>query len=122
MNYSVSYSNNGDVASAATWPNPWALGDYLYDPYAYPSVLCGTILIPHLLQGIPTAVSYTPDVNAADDAAFSLCPTTAITTNRPLEYICRRTIQKENTESIHDDGVLYTWQSDDCITVRFSSP
>ena len=33
-----------------------------------------------------------------------------------LGYICRRTIQ-ENTESIHDDGVLYTWQSDDYITL-----
>jgi hypothetical protein len=33
-----------------------------------------------------------------------------------LGYIFRRTLQKEITESIHDDGFLYMWESDDCIT------
>ena len=75
MNYFVSYSNNDDVASTATWPNPWAHGDYLYDPY--PSVLCGTHPDPASTPGYsPTAGSCTPAFNAADDAAFSLAPTT----------------------------------------------
>ena len=74
MNYSVPYSNNGDIASTATWPNPWAQGDYLYDPY--PSVLCGTHPDPASTPGYSPTGSYTPNVNAADDAAFSLAPTT----------------------------------------------
>ena len=71
MNNSVSLSNDDEVASA-TWPDPLgAMGDYPYYSYipvpqdAYPGVSAPS-----------TAGSYIPDFDAADDAAFSLAPTT----------------------------------------------
>ena len=72
MNYYGSYSNKDDVASA-TWPDHWAMGDYLYPNISVPQ---STYPDP-VLGGYPsTAGSYIPNFNAADDAAFSLAPTT----------------------------------------------
>ena len=72
MNNSDSYSNKDDVASA-TWSNPlWALGDYPYlsvPQNTHPGLVSA--------PGYPsTAASYVPNINATDDAAFSLGPTT----------------------------------------------
>jgi hypothetical protein len=74
MNSSEAYSSNSkkDGVASATWPDPLsAMGHYPY--YSYPSVPQGT----HLDLGYPSiAGSYIPGSNAADDAAFSLAPTT----------------------------------------------
>jgi len=71
MNNSDSYSNKDDVASA-TWPDPLsAMGDYPNYPYlSVPQSTHPDLLYPS------TTWPYAPDFNAADDAAFSLAPTT----------------------------------------------
>ena len=73
MNYPVSYSNMDNAqTSSMTLPDPWAIGDdYLYPNFPVPQ---GTY--PDTISGYPTAGAYVPDLSAADDAAFSLAPTT----------------------------------------------
>ena len=74
MNYSESsYSNNDDIAST-TGPNPWAMGNYLYSPYLL--VPQSTYPDPVFAPGYPSPTgSYVPNFNAANDAAYSLAPT-----------------------------------------------
>jgi hypothetical protein len=74
MNYSGSYSNTDDFASA-TWPNPWAMGDYAHYPNL--SVPQSTYPDPVSAPGYPSTAgpNHVPDFNAADDAALSLAPT-----------------------------------------------
>ena len=84
MNYSVSYSNM-DEAASMTLPDPWAMGDYLYDPSLL--VPQNTYPDPVSAPGYPpTAGLYVPDFNP-DDAAFSLAPTTEMGAfaNLPLQ-------------------------------------
>ena len=63
-----------DGIATTTCPNPWAMGDYLYEPYL--SVPQSTYPDPVPAPGYPSpAGSFVPEFNAADDAAFSLAPT-----------------------------------------------
>ena len=74
MSYSMSYSGNGAVSSAATWPNPWTVEEYPHNQYlSVPqSTYPGHVSAP----GYPfPAGTYIPDFNAAANAACSHTPT-----------------------------------------------
>jgi len=85
MNYSGSYSNMDDTAFM-TLPDPWAVGD---DYLSYPSLSVPQSTYPDTVSGpgYPTDGQYVPDLSAADDAAFSLPPTTEMGAfaNLPLQ-------------------------------------
>ena len=70
MNYSVFYSDEDDVASPDLL---CPMGDYTY---SYLPVPQHTLPEAVTARGPPTAGSYVPDFNAADDATNSLALTT----------------------------------------------
>jgi hypothetical protein len=96
MNNSDSYPNKDGVVSA-TWPDLLcAMGDYPY--YAYRSVPQSTYPGRVYAPGYPsTSRSFIPDLNAANDAAFSLAPTTEMGAfaNLPTQADCTSQVSSQ---------------------------